>query len=139
MRNATLSFVLLVGCVFCFAITSRGVSAPGSSGFKPVSSVHSLMHGQGVMFKQVRKAIQKKSTPERGEIIEHSAEVLAELSNVNMYQKDADDYRAWAGSVRDMAMELAKEGEKKTLDEDRLKALVGQIKSMCGECHDKYQ
>ncbi len=97
------------------------------------------MNGQGMMFKQIRTAIQNKNTPERGEVIEHLSEVLAELSNVNMYQKDAADYQGWAKTLRDTALELAEEGEVKTPDEDRLKKLVGEIKSACGACHDKYQ
>lgn len=139
MRNATLSLVLLAGCVFCFAIASRGLSAPDGGEFKPVAEVHSLMHGQAIMFKQIRAAIQKKSTPERAEVIEHLSQVLAELANVNTYNNDADDYRQWAKTLRDSALELAEEAEKKTLDEDRMKQLVGEIKSTCGNCHDKYQ
>jgi len=138
MRNATLSFVLIAGCVFCFVTASRGVSAPGGE-FKPVASVESLMHGQGMAFKRVRKAIQKKSTPERGEVIEHYAQVLAELANVNTYNKDADDYRQWAGTLRDTALELAEEGEKNAPDEQKMQKLVGRLKSTCKACHDKYQ
>ena len=142
MRNVTLTVCLLGSCMFCFLLVSRGDSAEGSSvvgAYKPVAPLHGLMYGQQVMFKGIRKAIGDKTTRDRGEVIEHLSQALAELANVNTYHNEKADYRAWAGQLRDTALELAEVAEEKVIDEAKMAKLVGQIKGTCGDCHDAYQ
>ncbi len=108
--------------------------------FKPVASVHTLMEGQGLFFKKLGAAVGNPQAPKRAGEIAFSAEMLAELGNVNTHNSDKSDYVQWAGQVRDTAMELAgvakSEGD---LNEDKVKALFGRLESTCKACHEKYQ
>ena len=67
------------------------------------------------------------------------AEALAELANVNTYHSQKEDYQAWAGQMRDTALELANEAEKPNADDAKMKKLVNTLKNTCGACHDAYQ
>ncbi len=115
VRNMTLTVILLIGCVWCFALVSRVDSAPsaGNKPFKPAISVHHMMEGQGLIFTQLSQAVTKKDTPHRYEVIAAFSSVIAELANVNTFNSDQDDYRGWAAQLRDANLELAEEAEKK--------------------------
>lgn len=145
LRRMTLSIGLLAGCAWCFLMVSRvdsaqpAPAAAASRPFKPVASIHGLMNGQALLFKSVRKAITNKETPQRLEHIEVYAEALAELANVNTYHSEKEDYQAWAGQMRDTALELAEEAEKSDADDARMNKLVASLKNTCGACHDAYQ
>ncbi|MEK6799215.1 MAG: cytochrome c [Planctomycetota bacterium] len=139
MRTTTLAACLLTSCVLCFAFTSRG-DGPAAGGFKPVASVEGLMHGQGLVFKELSSLAANKSAKERMENIEGLSQALAEFANVNTFNRDKEDYKAWAAQLRDTALALSKEAEKdKTADEAQITKLMGQLKNTCQSCHDKYQ
>ena len=70
----------------------------------------------------------------------HDAEVLAELANVNRYNHDKEDYRAWATQLRDQALQLASQAKAAGSQEDaRMKEQYKKIKATCTACHDVYQ
>ncbi len=142
-RKTALTVCLMASCIWCLALATAADSAQlaaGTGAFKPVASVGSLMHGQGVFFKAIRDELTKPADEDRNHEIEEAAEVLAELANVNRFNKDKDDYRAWATELRDTALAMAKEAEKKAAaDDDKLQALFATVKSKCQACHDVYQ
>ncbi|MFQ5494472.1 MAG: hypothetical protein ACE5EX_03745 [Phycisphaerae bacterium] len=143
VRKTVLTITLITGCVWCLALASRADSAhsaPAIGSFKPVATVESLMHGQKHYFKAINRKLRKKNSPKRNGDIAEAAEVLAELANVNRYNKDKDDYRTWATQLRDTALELAREAKKKAdASDDRMQTLLASLKSACGACHDAYQ
>ncbi len=111
-----------------------------SDAFKPVASVHSLMVAQVDYFKGLGKLIDDPDAPKRMKDIHRKAEVLAELANVNTQNNKAADYQAWAASLRDDAMVIAKEAKKKgDADEAVFKAKFSSMKHTCGACHEVYQ
>jgi len=111
-----------------------------SAAFKPVASVHSLMEGQGHYFKGLGKLIKNPDAPKRLKYIHRKAEILAELANVNTHNRKEADYRAWAASVRDDALTIAREARKKgNADEAVFKKAFSSMKKTCGACHDVYQ
>ena len=142
-RKMALTACLLGGCVWCLALATRADSAETTRSddtFKPVASVESLMHGQLVFFKGINKQIRKPASHERNEEIEESAQILAELANVNRFNNEKEDYRTWATSVRDTALDLAEEAEKSdSADQSKMLELVKTMKSTCTACHDVYR
>ena len=142
LRRVTLSIGLLAGCVWCFLMVSRVDSAQpaaASRAYKPVASMHGLMNGQAMLFKNIHEALTHKATPQRRGRIGVNAEVLAELANVNTYNSEKEDYQAWAAQLRDTALELAKEAEKSDADDARMNKLLNTLKNTCSACHDVYQ
>ena len=138
----TLTIGLLGGCIWCLALVARADSAQSANAteaFKPVASVDALMQGQLTFFKEIKKAMANKAMEDRGDEIEKAAEVLAELSNVNRFNNEKEDHRAWATELRDTALKLAHEAEEKDADEAKMTNLFKQIKATCGACHDEYQ
>lgn len=114
-------------------------SATGDGGkdlpaYKPVATVHSLMEVQQDYFNALKKAV---NAGEKFDEIEKHALVLAELSNVNAHQKDADDYRNWARTAREQSLKLA--GAAKDKNKDLAKSTLRELHTTCGACHDKYQ
>ena len=102
------------------------------------------MHGQRTFFKEIGKALKNPPNPKEEYEDEHgleeAAEVLAELANVNRYNKDKEDYRAWATELRDTALQLAREArKKKDADRKRIQKLFMKLKDTCTACHDVYQ
>ncbi len=141
-RKMALTMCLMGGCIWCLALVTGADSAPpgaASDRFKPVAAVESLMHGQKTFFKEIGQALHNTSDPDRSEEIEEAAEVLAELANVNRLNNDKPDYRAWATQLRDTALQLAREADKKNADEKRMKTLFQKLKDTCSACHDEYQ
>lgn len=129
---------LAVGALV-FLTHDTSAQAP-AAGYKPVASVHGLMHGQNIVFARIQDAINNEGTKKRAEQIEAFSEVLAELANVNTFTTQKDDYRKWAGELRDTALELAKEGKKKgELDGAKMKQLVERMKATCEACHKAHQ
>jgi cytochrome c556 len=143
VRRMALTVVLLAGCVWCLALVRRADSAPSASGdglFKPVASVNGLMTGQMLAFKQLQQSLNGKKGPDRPKAIQLTSEALAELANVNTYNGEKDDYRGWAGQLRDTALELAGEAKKKdNADEAKMKSLLAKLEATCKSCHDVYQ
>lgn len=142
-RKMALTVCLLSGCAWCLALATRADSAETTRSedtFKPVAPVESLMHGQMVFFKEINEQIRKPASSERNHEIGESAEILAELANVNRFNSTKEDYRGWATSLRDAAMDLAKETEKgDAADQANMMKLLQSMKSTCGACHDVYR
>lgn len=145
VRNVALSVCLMGSCIWFLGLASRADSAqvdPPRESFKPVSSVESLMHGQGVFFKKIRKELKNpanKKRKKRNKEIHEAAEVLAELANVNRFNRDKDDYRRWAIQLRDYSLELAVAAKKGDASDEQLNAIVKKMGAACGACHDAYQ
>ena len=144
VRKMTLTICLFGSCLWCLALVQRVDSAQpapaASPSFKPVARVHSLMAGQSLVFKQINEALANSQAKHRTEMIEVFAEVLAELANVNTLNSEKEDYRGWAGQLRDLSLDLAAEAKKKKkAGEDRMKTLVSNLKNTCMSCHDAYQ
>lgn len=96
------------------------------------------MHGQGLLFKEIQGAVTRGGA-HAGEHIEAYAEALAELANVNTFNSEKQDYRNWAGQVRDLSMELAQAATSKPQDAAKMKQLVGALRNSCSACHDAYR
>lgn len=142
IRNMTLTVMLIAGCVWCVALVSRADSAQsaGNNTFKPAVSVHHLMEGQVIVFKQLNQAVKNKNTEHRIKMIEGLSIVIAELANVNTMNSDKSDYIGWASDLRNTAMELAEEADKKKeADDQRMNKLLAKMKATCAACHDVYQ
>ena len=141
-RRMALTMVLFAGCVWCLVLATRaesGEPAPPPP-FKPVAAADAVMTGQGLVFKELKNAVTVSKSPKRPKEIAHLSEALAELSNVNIYHAKKDDYQKWATQLRDIALELAAEAEKKPApDETKLKTLLSNLEKTCNSCHDVYQ
>ncbi len=141
-RNVALSVCLMGGCIWFLGMASRADSAAPDAAiaaFKPVSSVHALMHGQGMFFKKIRKGLNQPAGEERNKDIGEAAEILAELANVNRYNNPKQDYRNWAKQVSDISLELAGEAKKSDASDEKMTSLAGKMGAACGACHDAYQ
>ena len=141
IRNVALTVCLTGGCIWFLALAAPVNSAQvdPSEPFKPVSSIESLMHGQGVFFKDIRKELQQPASKKRNKEIFEAAEVLAELANVNRFNRNKDDYRSWAMQVRNLSLELAAAATKGDATDEQLNAIVQKMSATCGACHDAYQ
>ena len=100
--------------------------------FKPITSVHHLMEGQGKLFGEIKDGI----LDSKWKAAEKSAWLLAEISNVNQFQNDAADYKAWAKKLAGDAVELANALKKN--DAAKSREWVSKIGNTCSECHNKY-
>ena len=143
MRKMALTVVLFATCIGCLALVTTANSAPSAPAggpYKPVASVHGLMTGQMLAFKQLQTSLTGKKNADRPAAIQLTSEALAELANVNTYNKEKEDYRGWAGQLRDTAMDLAEEAKKKDkADENKMKSLLTKLEGTCKSCHDAYQ
>lgn len=118
---------------------SQAPPASAAAPFKPVSELEHLMEGQELHFKAIDELLKDTAAKDRLKKIAMHADVLAELANVNTFNKDKADYKTWAGQVRDLSSKLATEADKKTAaSEDELKGLRKQISDTCAACHDAY-
>ena len=141
-RNVALSVCLMGGCIWSLAMasnTNTAQLAASDKTFKPVASVHVLMHGKGLYFKQIRTGLKEPTGKKRNESLYEAGEMLAELANVNQFNSAKDDYRAWAKQLSTVAMEFASEAKKSDADDAKLNALVQKMGGACGACHDAYQ
>jgi len=142
VSRLALTVSLMVGCIWCLALATQAdttQSEPRYPAFKPVAPVESLMHGQGIFFKEISQQLAKPANAERNHEIAEAVEVLAELANVNRYNKDRKDYQTWATELRDTALAMAAEAKKSNADNGRMKELHQKMKATCGACHDVYQ
>ena len=143
VRRMALTVVLFAVCILCLALVTTADSAPSASAagpYKPVASVRGLMTGQMLAFKRLQTSLTGTKDVDRPVAIQLTSEALAELANVNTYNNEKEDYRAWAGQLRDTAMELAGEAKKKDqADEGKMKSLLAKLESTCKSCHDAYQ
>lgn len=152
-RRTLLTVALVSACVWCLATVQQVYSdekqqaADKKACFEPVAPVHDLMEAQGYHFKEITGKIRsRKSDPEIKDekqakedfkLMGRHAYILAELANVNQYNKDKEDYGKWAREVRDMCVELAKVAKEENVE--KADKLGRAIHAKCGECHDKYE
>jgi hypothetical protein len=142
MRNVTISACFLTASVWCLAIVSHVNSAepPTPESFKPVASVHALMEGQGMVFKELNAQFRNPNDPRRTNRIANAAELLAELANVNTLHGQKQDYVNWAKQLRDLSLDLSREAQKgQGAENARMEALLVRIQGTCQACHDVYQ
>ncbi len=139
LRRVVLSVVLMAGCIWCLALASRadGNQSAAVGPFKPVAEIESIMHGKNIFFKEITEQLEKPAGEKRNQEMFESAQVLAELANVNRFNKEKDDYRNWATQLRDTALEFAASAKK--AEQDKLKNLYQKMKGTCQACHDAYQ
>ena len=105
-----------------------------------MASVRGVMTGQMLAFKRLQTSLTGTKDVDRPVAIQLTSEALAELANVNTYNNEKEDYRGWAGQLRDTALELAGEAKKKdNADEDKMKSLLDKLDATCKSCHDAYQ
>ena len=105
--------------------------------FKPVAPVESLMHAQDEHFTAIRDLIGNPDADKRFERMAHQAFILAELGNVNQYNRKAKDYQGWARALRDDAKDLAMAASAE--DEDAIRDAARRVNSDCKSCHDAYR
>jgi hypothetical protein len=141
-KGSWLVGIVLIG-MWSVALFATGDTPPAGSaaaGFKPAASLDALMDGQNEAFMEIGRLLDDSQAKNRMNTIYLRAELIAELANVNTYHKGAADYRAWAGTVRDTALELGKEAKKKKdADEGKMKELYKKLDTTCQACHDKYK
>lgn len=119
------------------AVPPAGTVEPGlSAPYKPVAPVHDLMEAQDHFFSIIKQQLRARGKEDFKEI-RISANVLAELCNVNQFQKDKRDYQEWATEARDASLKLAEAAKAK--DAAAAGSLVREIHTSCTACHDKYQ
>ena len=143
VRRIALTVVLFAVCIWCLALVTTANSAPSASAagpYKPVASVRGVMTGQMLAFKRLQTSLTGTKDVDRPVAIQLTSEALAELANVNTYNNEKEDYRTWAGQLRDTALELAGEAKKKdNADEDKMKSLLDKLDATCKSCLDAYQ
>lgn len=143
VHKTALTACLMVGSLWCLALVAGADDsppAPAAGGFHPVASIDSLMHGQLGQFKAIKQLLSDPKAEKRAKRLLHRAELLAELANVNIHNKDKPDYKQWATQLRETALELSREAKKKAgADENKMVALFQKLKKTCGACHDVYQ
>ncbi len=145
VRRTLLSVMLVGGCIWCLGIVQQVYSEEkagdkaGAAVYKPVAPVEDIMHAQQYHFGEIRDQFKTKEK-DKGpnfKLIRYHANVLAELCNVNHYQKDKGDYKKWADEARDLCLQLAKVAKDK--ESDKVQAQIKKVHAKCTECHDKYQ
>lgn len=135
-KGTIFSGLLLVVCGCALTVVAQNGAAPA---FKPAASVDALMHGQQDQFKTINELVNNKAAKDRGKNIGVAAELLAELANVNSFNKDKADYQAWARDLRDTSLALSKDARKPDAKDEDLKKTVERMKAICKACHDVYQ
>jgi len=95
--------------------------------------MHDLMEAIDEHFERLVTAVRE----EKPEAAAHPAWIVAELSNVNQFNRDAADYRQWARAVRDLSVRLAKAAQAEDLAACR--RLAKQVSATCRACHDRYR
>lgn len=135
--------VVLVGASLCSVCLVAWAGGPDDEAaalkFKPVAPVQSLMHAQDDHFTAIMDYIASsdEKDPKRFDHMAHQAFILAELGNVNQFNRKAKDYRGWAKAMRDEALALADAALKK--NQEAVKVAARRIHGNCKSCHDVYQ
>ena len=144
MMTRGVSFLVVLVCAsLCSVGLVAWASGPGEGvaalKFEPVAPVESLMHAQDDRFTAIKDyiATSDEKDPRRFDNMAHQAFILAELGNVNQFNRKAKDYQDWARAIRDEALALADAAMKKDLGE--VKAAAKRIHSNCKSCHDVYK
>jgi hypothetical protein len=127
--------VLLAGAAVCVAglVMAQPAGKPVARAFKPVQPLEKMMEGQKKLYGEIKEGILDESFGPAAE----SAWILAEMANVNHYQKEDSAYQSFADRMSADCVSLAKALEKK--DASAAKDLVTRIGKTCGACHDQFQ
>lgn len=134
MTKNSKTALVIMGIFSTVALVAWGQSPPAAApAFKPVQSLGMLMGGQDKLMGRIKDAILDKAW----EDAESSAWLLAEIANVNQYQKDDPDYRALASRMSGECVELAKVLKKR--DAKAAKDHVQLIGQTCKSCHEKFE
>jgi len=101
--------------------------------FKPVQPIHDMMEGQKMLFTQIKEGIVDGQWKESSK----AAWILAEIANVNQYQKDDPQYKRYAKQMSKDCVSLAKLLKKK----DAAAAREGfrKVGRNCSMCHKKFR
>jgi hypothetical protein len=98
-----------------------------------VQPLENMMEGQNKLFKEIKDALLDKSWDDASKL----AWILAEIANVNQYQKDDPRYRQHAQRMSGQCVMLARALARK--DEAAAKDLVSKVGATCGACHDQFK
>jgi len=139
-RNLSWTACVIVMGIGALTLLAQVQAPPAANAkpFVPAATVDSLMNGQQDYFKAIQDLLEKggKNTKQ----IRISAELLAELANVNHYHNDKKDYRDWAKELQDTSLALAREADKrKSASLDEMKKLLVRIDDVCTACHNVYR
>jgi hypothetical protein len=124
-----------IAVIFSTAALGAWANDPpaASTAFKPVQPLETLMEGQKKLHAEIKEAIMDKAWEEA----QVSAWLLAEIANVNHYQKPDPEFRTLAKRMSDECVELAnllaKRDQKAAMDQ------FIRIGKTCGSCHEIYQ
>jgi hypothetical protein len=108
MRRVVFASVLVVMSIVCWTEADEKTAA--RKVFEPVMPLSSLMAEQDRHFEVIVGLLRNANDPERAEKLRHASLALSEMSNINGFHKGAtehDDYRAWAGQLKDQAKQMA--------------------------------
>ncbi len=135
MTTYTKTAVVIVVVFSAAALLAWGQSPPAASShsFKPVQPLKRLMEGQEQLMGRIKDAIQDKTWDEA----QTSAWILAEMANVNQYQKPDPEFQALALKMSGQCVELAK-----VLKKRDQKAAIDQSQSIgqtCKNCHETFR
>lgn len=143
VRRSMAFLVVLVGaslCSVCLVVWAGGPDdEPAVLKFKPVAPIPSLMQAQAEHFTAIMDyiATTDEKDPKRFEKMAHQAYILAELGNVNQFNKSYANWRGWAKAIRDEAKILAEAAQKE--NQAAVRAAAKLINNTCKSCHDVYQ
>lgn len=134
MSTITKSVVAIAAIFSTAALAAWGnAPPPAASAFKPVQPLDKLMGGQKKLHAEIKDAILDKAWEEA----QTSAWLLAEIANVNHYQKPDAEFRALAtrmsGECVELANLLAKRDQKAAMEQ------YTRIGQTCGACHEKFE
>ncbi|HKQ50647.1 MAG TPA: cytochrome c [Phycisphaerae bacterium] len=134
MSTMTKSVLAIAAIFSTAALAAWGNDPPAATvAFKPVQPLEKLMEGQKKLHAEIKDAILDKAWEEA----QVSAWLLAEIANVNHYQKPDPEFRALAtkmsGECVELANLLAKRDQKGAMEQ------YTRIGKTCGACHEKYE
>lgn len=134
MTTISKSVIAIAAIFSTAALAAWGNDPPAANvAFKPVQPLEKLMEGQKKLHSEIKDAILDKAWDEA----QTSAWLLAEIANVNHYQKPDPEFRALAtrmsGECVELANLLAKRDQKAAMDQ------YMRIGQTCGSCHEIYQ
>ncbi len=145
VRKNMFTMAALLAATACLSVivqsgTAQTDSPTKSDGFKPVMPLLSLMAEQDRHFDNILDLVRDAEAADRFEKMRHEAYALAEMGNINGYHSGAvrhQDYRQWAGDLKDLALTLAGNAERKQAD--AFAGLAKKLNSTCKACHNKYK
>jgi len=134
MTTITKSVVAITAILCTAALAAWGNDPPAATvAFKPVQPLEKLMEGQKKLHAEIKEAILDKAWDEA----QTSTWILAEIANVNHYQKPDPEFRALAtkmsGECVELANLLAKRDQKAAMEQ------FARIGKTCGSCHEIYE